>query len=103
VLLFAPRLSRRLLEAIARLDDPRLPIAETCRRVGSRAHELGLPRPSYERVRVLVHAVRAARKRPRRQPSTASVLLDVALSVRPPLALLDHVAGIGVPISARGP
>jgi hypothetical protein len=103
MLRFAPRLSPRLLEAIARLDDPSLPIAEVCRRVGGEAAEVGLPRPSYERIRVLVHALRSARRHLHRRPSTASILLDVALRVRPPDAVLDHVSGVGVPVSPRPP
>jgi len=103
VLRFAPRISPRLLEAIARLDDPGLPIAEICRRVGSEAEHLRLTRPSYERVRVLVHALRAARRRSRRRPSTASVLLDVATRARPAEALLDHAAGIPIPVHPRAP
>jgi hypothetical protein len=98
VLHFAPRLSPRLLEAIARLDDPRLPIAEVNRRVGAEAARLGLPRPSYQRVRVLVNTIRDARRRARRQPSTASVLLDVALRVRPPEAILEQMAGVPIPL-----
>lgn len=94
---FAPRLSPRLLEALARLDDKSVPIAEICRRVGQRAWELGLPRPSYERVRVLVHMLRRAKRR--RGPSTASVLLDISLGIRSPYDILDHVAGVPL----RGP
>ncbi len=101
LLAFAPRLSPRLLEAIVRLDDPSVPIAEVSRRVGAAAAKLGVMRPSYERVRVLVHALRAAR-RPRR-PSTAAVLLDVAFRVRPPQAILEHVSGVGVPELSRPP
>jgi hypothetical protein len=89
----APRLSPRLIDAIARLDDARLPIAEVRRRVGVEADRLGLPRPSYERVRELVHESRRLRARVR----TGEVLLDVAFRVRPPDALLEHVAGVGVP------
>ncbi|MEX2211781.1 MAG: hypothetical protein WD689_08485 [Gaiellaceae bacterium] len=103
MLCFAPRLSPRLLESIARFDDPGLPIAEVCRRVGEEAARLGLFRPSYERVRELVHAVRHARRLKSRRPSTAAVLLDVAFRVRPPEALLDHVSGVGVPVSPRAP
>jgi hypothetical protein len=103
VLRFAPRISSRLLESIARLDDPDVPIAEICRRVGSEAERLRLPRPSYERVRVLVHAVRAVRRRSRRRPSTASVLLDVATRARSPEALLKHVAGVPIPAHPRPP
>jgi hypothetical protein len=103
VLRFAPRISPRLLEALAGLDDPLVPIAETCRRLGAEAERLRLPRPSYERVRVLIHALRAARRQVRRGASTASVLLDVAMRARPPQALLEHVAGIPVPAHPRPP
>ena len=89
---FAPRISPRLLEALVRLDDRRVPIAEVNRRLGAEAERLGLARPSYERVRELVHQSR----RLRRGPTTASVLVDVALRARPPEALLDHVSGVGV-------
>jgi hypothetical protein len=89
----APRISPRLLEAIVRFDDRTVPIAETSRRVGREAERLGLPRPSYERVRELVHTMR----RVNRGPSTASVLADIAFRVRPPEALLDRISGVGVP------
>jgi hypothetical protein len=92
---FAPRISPRLLEALVRLDDRSVPIAEVNRRVGAEAVRLGLPRPSYQRIRVLVHDSR--RLRQLRGPSTASVLVDIALRVRPPEALADHLSGIGVP------
>jgi hypothetical protein len=93
----APRIRPRLLDALVRLDDERFPIAETCRRVGAEADRLGLTRPSYQRVRVLVHEAR----RLRRRPTTADVLVDVVMRVRPPEALLDHVSGVGVPRLAR--
>jgi hypothetical protein len=93
----APRISPRLLEAIARFDDRSVPIAETSRRVGREAERLGLPRPSYERVRELVHQLRSVR----RGPSTAAVLADIAFRLRPPEALLDHLSGTGVPDLSR--
>ena len=74
-----------------RLDDETLPIAETNRRVGAEAARLGLTRPSYQRVRELVHQAR----RVRRAPSTTSVLLDVAFRARAPEAIADHLAGTG--------
>lgn len=89
----APRISRRLIEAVVRFDDRRRPIAETYRRVGAEAERLGLTRPSYQRVRELVHESR----RVRRGPTTAEVILDVAFRSRPPEALLDHAAGIPLP------
>jgi hypothetical protein len=78
--------------AVERLDDRSLPIAEVNRRVGAEAERLGLPRPSYERVRELVHEAR----RRRAKPGTARVLLDISTRVRHPEELLDHVSGIGV-------
>jgi len=92
VLTIAPRISPKLLEAIVRLDKRTVPIAETCRKVGREAERLGLPRPSYERIRELVHEAR----RIRRRPTTASVLVDVALRVRPPDAIADQLSGVGV-------
>jgi hypothetical protein len=50
-----------LIEAIARFDDRGRPIAETYRLVGSEAERLGLTRPSYQRIRELVHEVRNIR------------------------------------------
>jgi hypothetical protein len=89
VLLFAPRIDSRLVAAAERLDDPRIAIAETNRRVGMVAGELGLVRPSYEQVRCIVHLAR----RRGRQPTSAGVLIDIAFRSRPPTALLDHLAG----------
>lgn len=89
----APRISRRLIEELVQLDDERVPIAETYRRVAAEADRLGLTRPSYQRMRVLVHQSRQLR----RGPTTASVLLDVATRVRPPEAFLEHISGVGVP------
>jgi len=59
----APRISGRLIEAIVRLDDRSRPIAETYRCVGAEAERLGLTRPSYQRIRELVHQVRNMRPR----------------------------------------
>jgi hypothetical protein len=58
---FSPRVHERLVEAVWRLDDDRQPIAETWRRVGREAAALGLPRPGYHAVRVLVAAERIRR------------------------------------------
>jgi hypothetical protein len=96
---FAPRLSPKLLGAIVRLDDRRLPIAEVNRRVGRAAWKLGLPKPSYQRVRELVHAARAIR----RGRTTARVLFDIATRMRPPAALVDHLSTVGFGPSTRRP
>jgi hypothetical protein len=87
--LFAPRIDARLVVAIEQLDDPLERIAETNRRVGEIAETIGLPRPSYESVRTIVHEAR--RLGPR--PTAGGVLLDIAFRVRPPLAFGDYLAG----------
>jgi hypothetical protein len=83
----APRIDPRLLAAVIRVDDPKQPIAETVRRVGAVADALGLSRPSYEQLRVLVHKVRKRQL----NPGAGEILLDVAFRNRPPDALLDLV------------
>jgi hypothetical protein len=93
---FAPRISPRLLTALLALDDPTLPFAEINRRLGVEADRLRLARPSYQRIRVLLHAARRFR-RERRQPSTVRVLLDIYSRVRPPMALIDHLYGASLP------
>ena len=87
----APRISRRVLEAIVRADDPIVPIAETYRRVARDAERHGYTRPSYEQVRVLVHRARRIRTR----PTTTDVLLDITFSRRVPDELFDHLSGVG--------
>ena len=94
---FAPRISPRLVDALERIDDDRVPIAETYRKLAAEADRQGLTRPSYERVRELVHGSR----RRRRGPSTTDVLLDVAFRARPFDAILDHASGVGVPERRR--
>jgi hypothetical protein len=92
VVVLAPRISHRLLEAIVRLDDRTQPIAETCRRIGAEAERLGLTRPSYQRVRVLVHESR----RIRRGPTTIDVLRLVTSPLRTPEELIERLQEVGV-------
>jgi hypothetical protein len=84
----APRIDERLVAALARLDQPGRPIAETHRRVGRIAEELGLSRPSYEQARVIVHELRSRN----RGWEVGATLLDVVLRTRPPEALLEALA-----------
>ncbi len=81
----APRIAATLLAAIEQLDDGAAPIAEVYRRVAAFAGGAGLSRPSYERVRVLVHEHR----RRGLAPTAGKILLDVALKRRPPHAVLE--------------
>lgn len=68
-------------------------MAETNRRLGFLALDLGLPKPSYEQVRTLVRAHRRGRLR----PTAGQVLLEIAFRARPPEALLDYLAGTPMP------
>jgi hypothetical protein len=83
-----------VLAALAEIDDGKLSIAEINRRLGSVAEGLGQKRPSYQRVRELVHDLREVKAL--REPSTAEVVADVLWRARPPEALLDRLAGIEI-------
>jgi hypothetical protein len=82
----APRIDRRIVRAIPVLDDPSVPIAETCRRVGSFAERIGVVRPSYEQIRVLVHDARRREEERRRSLERA---VDVYLNLRSPRILFE--------------
>jgi hypothetical protein len=88
----SPRLSPRLLAEIDRLSRRDLSFAEINRSVGATAETLGLPRPSYESVRLLVRAARELRS----GPSTFEVVLDVATRARSPMELLDFAEGLPI-------
>ena len=88
----APRISPRLLRRLEQLDDRRVPIAETYRQVATEAEKLGLSRPSYEQVRVLIHRWRRLNNR----PTTSEILVDIAFLKRVPEELIDHLAGDNV-------
>ena len=81
----APRIDPRLVAELARLDDPHRPIAETHRRLGVQAERLSLPRPSYEQTRVLVHSLRRGMS----GRDAATLLLHIAMRVRPPEAVFE--------------
>jgi hypothetical protein len=83
----APKIDEKLVGALARLDDPTLPIAEINRRIGVVAEHLGLVRPSYQQVRVIVHELR----RNERSPKLGETLLEIAFRSRPPSAFLDYL------------
>lgn len=85
----APRIGALLLAGLERLDDASVPIAEVNRRIGALASHLGLARPSYEQIRILVHEHR----RRGLAPTAGQILLDVAGRSRPPEALLELLSG----------
>ena len=84
----SPRLDKRLLDAIAGVDDSSQPMAETYRRTRSLAAAFGLPRPSYERVRQhSTSSVRSANETGVKRET----LLAVALYQAPVSALYEVV------------
>ena len=72
----APRYDRRLVDAVARFDDRREPIAETVRRLAALAETLDLARPSYAHLRRYVKRHRLAEDELREILVDAAVLLD---------------------------
>ena len=72
------RLDPRLQALVVAHDEDGQPAAETWRRVGESAEELGLPRPSYHTVRVLV---RHERLRRRARTATRKAALEVVGSL----------------------
>ncbi|MGH3054022.1 MAG: hypothetical protein ACRDL7_03475 [Gaiellaceae bacterium] len=89
---FACRLSPHLFDLIERLSGWPISIAEVNRLVGAEAECLGITRPSYERVRELVHEARWLKEE---HPSVGRTVLDVATRTR------SHAAY--VELAARGP
>jgi hypothetical protein len=84
-----PRIDERLVGALARLDDPTLPIAETNRRLGVVAEGLGLIRPSYQQVRVIVHELRSQKRSSR----VGETLLQIAYGMRTQSQILRVLEG----------
>jgi len=89
---FASRLPPPLFDLIERLAEKPFSIADINRLVGAEAERVGVTRPSYERVRELVHEARWLRKD---HPSVGRTILDVATRTR------SHAAYIE--LAARGP
>ena len=74
-----PRVERRFLEHIVEVDDPSVPMAETYRRIRAVAAQLGVPRPSYERVRLLLHSTRL---RPDERKRVLGLAFELAYNTR---------------------
>lgn len=72
----SPRLDARLREAARSLDRDSDPMAETWRRVGLVAEEIGVPRPGYDTIRLIVrdHRRRKAEIRRLLEPVLADLL-----------------------------
>jgi hypothetical protein len=80
----APRVEQQLLRAAADLDDRTEPMAETYRRLRTLAEEMGVPRPSYERVRL---HLQVARRRETDRETARDLALELAFNTRS----ADHV------------
>ena len=78
---FASHFSPRLLDKVDEFSEQAVPIAEINRRVGVEAQRLGVTKPSYERVRQLVHE---ARDLHRGYVSALEILTDIATLQRSP-------------------
>lgn len=75
----APRVEQEFLERVALLDDGRQSMAETCRQARGLADELGIPRPSYERLR---QHLREARARRADRARARELVLELAYNTR---------------------
>jgi hypothetical protein len=71
----------------------RLSAADVTRLVGDAAGILGLARPSYQQVRVLLHAARAEEAR----VSNLDVLVDIVFGLRPATDLPNRLYGDPLP------
>ena len=74
-----PRVDERFLACIVELDDRSEPIAETYRRIRAVAAQMGIPRPSYERVRL---HLRSTRLRPDERKRARDLALELAFNSR---------------------
>lgn len=83
-----PRVERRFLDGAVQLDDRSVPIAETYRRVRDLAEQMGIPRPSYERLRV---HLRATRRREEDRTRTRELVFQLAYNTRPADVVLPEL------------
>jgi hypothetical protein len=87
----APRVERQFLKRLAKLDDRTVPMAETYRRARDLAQQMGITRPSYERVRLHLHAARAREEEHRR---TRELIFQLAYNTRPADQVLAELLGL---------
>lgn len=95
----SPRVDPRLVAAAFVLDDRKQPYAETCRRVGALADTLGLPRPAYDTIRVLLRVDREERAEIRRL--LAPVASDVVRGRVGPWHLDRLLAAVSIASTSR--
>jgi len=76
----APRYADAILELADSLDDPQLPMAETCRRVAAAAEALGLFRPSYPHLRRFLRERRDAEEEARKRREARRKLAEDAIA-----------------------
>jgi hypothetical protein len=88
----APRIDHRLRRVIERAPSSSS-AAETTRVVGAASEAFGLPRPSYEQVRVLLRQAREEQAR----VSDLDVLIDIAFRARPATDLPNRWYGDRLP------
>jgi len=86
-----PRLERRFLDGVSRLDDPTVPVAETYRRTRDLATQMGIPRPSYERLRL---HLRAHRRREDERRRTRDLVFQLAYNTRPADAVVHDLLNL---------
>jgi hypothetical protein len=88
----APRIAQPLLDELPRLDDGKRSIAEVHRLLGAEADKRRLTRPSYERVRQIVHLLREIDPRRNRGPSVARMMWEAGGGARSGPSLTDNMA-----------
>jgi hypothetical protein len=89
---FSPAIQPQLIRLLARMDDGSGPIAPIWRELGHRARAQNLLQPSYESVRRLVHAQRAARRLEYSRLKRGAILtLEALWRVRPAVDILNDV------------
>jgi hypothetical protein len=84
---FAARIDRRLEHELGRLD-VRRPVAETWRELGAAATRLGICRPSYAAVRILV--LRERRRRAERDATVELVAWVLTRRIPPTADQIDR-------------
>ena len=86
-----PRVRKRFLKGVGKLDDRAVPIAETYRRTRDLALQMGIPRPSYERVR---QQVQRSREREEERRRTRELILHLAYNTRPADKVVEELLGL---------